>query len=125
MKWWFRKRINMTPPEKFAADFKDYPVAITTYDAVDPRMVACNKAHEKLTGYSMKDVIGKNPRIFRSDHQIEKRYIKITNALINDDFYTGIIQNKKPDGSIYDIRLSIFGVIIDGSKYFLSIKMPL
>lgn len=115
----------MTSPEKFAAGFKDYPVAITTYDPEEPKMVACNKAHEKLTGYKMSEVVGKNPRIFRSTLHTDERYKAIKNALRNDDFYTGIIQNQKPDGSVYDIRLSIFGVIIDGEKYYLSVKLPL
>lgn len=109
-------------PQEFADNIKSYAAAITTWNADEPVIVAANKKHAEFTGYSISECVGKSPRMFQGpDTDIEIRH-NIKSALLHNDFFDGTVTNHKKDGKSYSFRLSIFGIVIAGERYYLAIK---
>src|SRR5574338_515142 len=85
------------------------PVLITTREA---DIVYANPAWEKLTGYSLKDVLEKNPRVLKSDKTPSTVYTKMWwNLLHKKPFTTEKLVNKKKNGTEYQLRSSIYPVL--------------
>lgn len=115
----WRKR---NPVQEFADKFTSLPVAITSYSSTEPVILAANKRHEELTGYKKERCLYNTPRMFQGPLTDPDTRKSIKHALINDDYYNGIVVNHKPSGEIYKIRLTIVGVIINGEKYYMATK---
>ena len=95
---------------------------ICNYDVNNPYIIAANKAHERLTGYSREEVIGKLPTMFQghlTDMQTDQ-YIKT--ALQEADYFSGGMINYHKSGIPRPIDMFICGVLIDSSKYYCCIK---
>ncbi len=60
-----------------------------------------NPAFEKISGYTCEEVIGKNPRILKSDLQDITIYPKLWKTLTDGEIWRGRFINKKKDGEIY------------------------
>lgn len=73
-------------------------VLITNKDA---QIEYINDTALKLTGYSMKEIIGKNPRIFHSGRTKKSVYQDLWNTLQKGDTWKGEFINKKKTGEIY------------------------
>ncbi|MDP3358124.1 MAG: response regulator [Lutibacter sp.] len=83
-----------------------------------------NKKFEEVTGYSQKEVIGKNPRILKSGHQGNELYSDLWKTITSGKDWFGELLNKKKDGSIYWEQASISSIINDKGKItnFLAVK---
>lgn len=66
-----------------------------------------NPAMEKLTGYSSAEVIGKTPRIWKSEQQNPLFYTKMWQTIRTGQTWRGELVNKRKDGSLYDVLLTI------------------
>lgn len=66
-----------------------------------------NTAFTRLTGYSAEEVIGKNPRIFKSGFQSADFYRNLWNTILEGKEWRGELKNKRKDGSLYYEELSI------------------
>lgn len=79
---------------------KNAPVAVIITDAlgnieyVNPRFV-------EMTGYAQAELLGKNPRILKSDQHTAEFYEHFWATLNSGVVWTGEIQNKRRDGSLY------------------------
>jgi len=60
-----------------------------------------NPAFEKMTGYSREEVLEKNPRLLKSGRQTDAFYAEMWNILLSGKTWSGRVENKKKDGSIY------------------------
>lgn len=60
-----------------------------------------NGAFTRLTGYTLDEVIGKNPRIFNSGQQSQEFYQKFWAALIEQGHWAGEVWNRRKNGEIY------------------------
>lgn len=69
-----------------------------------------NPAFTKVTGYSPKEVIGKNPRILKSGRQNELFYKNMWNSINQNNHWHGEIWNRRKNGEIYPEWLSISAV---------------
>lgn len=88
------------------------PILITTKDV---KIIFANPAWEKLTGYTLEEVRGKNPKLMQSGKTPKSIYKKLWKALLKkQSFSCEEVINKRKDGSTYQIHCSIFPVIIDG-----------
>jgi diguanylate cyclase (GGDEF)-like protein/PAS domain S-box-containing protein len=76
-------------------------------DAPGPEIVYVNKAFTELTGYSVEDVIGKNPRILQSDGTDEETIKKIRHGLEQQVPVRVTIKNYSKTGEEYWLDLSI------------------
>ncbi|MEJ2613916.1 MAG: PAS domain S-box protein [Ignavibacteriaceae bacterium] len=60
-----------------------------------------NPKFEEVTGYRLKEVIGKNPRILSSGLKRPKEYKKLWDTITNGNDWIGEFQNKKKSGEFY------------------------
>ncbi|MGR9014435.1 MAG: EAL domain-containing protein [Gammaproteobacteria bacterium] len=73
----------------------------------DNCIIRCNKACEQLTGFSAEELIGQNPRIFRSDYQDDYFYKQMWQSINDEGFWQGEVWNKHKDGSVFPGWLTI------------------
>ena len=76
------------------------------------RIVAVNPAFTRLTGYTMAEVVGKNPSVLASGHANPDFYARMWHALTTQDTWEGEIWDKRKNGTIYPKWL-IISVIRD------------
>lgn len=82
------------------------PEAVVITDT-NPHIVYINPAFEKLTGYKLSELKGKNPRILKSGKTPLRVYQKLYRALTQGkSFTTREVINKRKDGSLYQIDAS-------------------
>jgi diguanylate cyclase (GGDEF)-like protein/PAS domain S-box-containing protein len=72
-----------------------------------------NKAVEKISGYSKKELIGQNPRIFKSGDVPEERYKELWDAILSGRSFSAMIRNRKKTGEIFEIYHTITPVTDD------------
>ena len=70
-----------------------------------------NKAFEKITGYSQKEVLGKTPAVLKSDLHNREFYTNLYKNLKKDGVWIGEIRNKHKNGNIYNEHLIIQSVL--------------
>jgi len=75
-----------------------------------------NPAFERVTGYSRKEVLGRNPRILQSGQHAPVFYQKIWKVLTDGETWSGQLVNRKKDGSVYTEEATISPVIDENGK---------
>lgn len=70
-----------------------------------------NSAFEMVTGYSLEEVRGKNPRILHSGKQEASYYAQMWNDIKTKGVWRGEIWNKRKSGEIYPELLSIASIV--------------
>ena len=73
-------------------------VMITNSDGI---VEYVNTSFEKVTGYNFDDIVGKNPRILKSDNHQEEFYKKLWDSISKGNKWQGEILNKKKDGTLF------------------------
>lgn len=89
-----------------AAVFRTSHEALMVTDAHGD-IISVNPAFTRLTGYTIEDVIGRNPRILSSGRHSRLFYAELWQALIGSGTWTGSITNRRRDGNVYVQRSSI------------------
>lgn len=70
-------------------------------------IVKVNQAFCTAMGYAKEDILGKNPRIFKSGHQDKKFGDELWNDLKVKGSWSGEVYNKKANGDIIPLRSTI------------------
>jgi len=73
-----------------------------------------NPAFERITGYHRDEVIGKNPRILKSGRQGPSFYKELWETLKRGDVWSGVFQNLRKDGTLYEEE-AVISPVRDGS----------
>ena len=91
---------------------------------IDGNMQWVNPAYEKLTGYSMQEAIGNNPRILNSGKQDDKFFSKLWDTILSGNNWHNELYNKHKSGKIYLEEQSITPVFDDNGNitHFIAIK---
>lgn len=89
-----------------AFEIKD-PILITDANA---NIVRANKMFSHVSGYSLEELIGQNPRILNSGRQSKAFYEKMWQQLLRTGFWSGEIRNKNKEGHVNPCRLTITAV---------------
>lgn len=95
--------------QQAAAVFTYAREAIMITDAFGT-IVDVNAAFTRITGYRREEVIGQNPRILSSGRQDAAFYQAMWDALINEGHWSGEIWNRRKDGGIYAVLLTISAI---------------
>jgi PAS domain S-box-containing protein len=61
-----------------------------------------NPAFEKVSGYQRDEVIGKNPRLLKSEKHDRDYYQAMWNTLTQGEVWTGTFINKRKDGELFE-----------------------
>ncbi|MCF8358983.1 MAG: PAS domain S-box protein [Prolixibacteraceae bacterium] len=61
----------------------------------------CNAAVAKISGYSREELIGQNPRIFKSGNKTKAEYKALWNTIMAGKVWEGEFRNKKKNGALY------------------------
>lgn len=92
-----------------AAVFEHTSDAIIVADG-SGRILAVNKAFTDITGYRADEVIGKNPRILKSERQDKEFYRHLWDSLEKDGNWRGEIWDRKKSGEIFPVWENISAV---------------
>jgi len=77
---------------------------------LDGNITYVNPAFEKTTGYKLKEAIGQNPRILKTEKHDKDFYKELWNTIIAGNTWHGEFYNKKKDGSFYYEEAVIFPI---------------
>jgi PAS domain S-box-containing protein len=77
-----------------------------------------NPAFTQLTGYTLDEVIGKNPRLMQSGRHDEKFYRQMWHGVLNEGHWRGEIWDKRKNGELFAKLVNIIALRRkDGSLY--------
>lgn len=76
----------------------------------DERIIEVNPTLCQLTGFAREELIGKTPRVFHSGLQDVVYYQIMWKALLEQGQWRSELWNRRPDGSLYAVRLNISAV---------------
>ena len=90
-------------------------IAATAFESQEGMMVTdasnnilrVNSAFTAISGYSAEEVVGKNPRIFKSDRHAADFYTDMWESINNTGTWKGEIWNQRKSGEIYPEHLTI------------------
>ncbi len=101
------------------------PIVITTskLDKPHPKILYCNNAFERLSGYKFDEVYGKSPRILQGKKTQRRVLDHLRACLEKGEFFEGTTVNYKKDGAEYYVEWNISPIEKDGKlKYFMAIQ---
>jgi diguanylate cyclase (GGDEF)-like protein/PAS domain S-box-containing protein len=82
----------------------------------DGTIISVNQAFTEITGYSVDEAVGRNPRIKRSDRHDTEFYKQMWQAVIQDGRWQGEVWNQRKDGEVYPEWLTISEVRDDDGE---------
>ncbi|WP_022850270.1 EAL domain-containing protein [Limisalsivibrio acetivorans] len=93
--------------ELFHEIFENSIEAISITDK-DANIIQINNSFTEVTGYTEEEVLGKNPRILKSDRHSDEFYERMWNAINREGRWSGEIWNRRKTGEAYPEWLNIF-----------------
>ncbi|MDH5542264.1 MAG: PAS domain S-box protein [Nitrospinota bacterium] len=83
-----------------------------------------NPSCEKITGYTEDELLGKNPRIFKSGLESKETYEEMWKMLSAGRVWRGELVNKRKNGELYNEEMTICPILDDGGNVtnFVAIK---
>ncbi len=76
------------------------PISIMVTDT-SGAITYVNPAFTKITGYKNHEVLGENPRIFKSGNQPESFYVELWETILAGKIWHGELKNKRKNGEIF------------------------
>lgn len=106
-----------------AAALKAAANAILITD-VEGAITWVNPAFTDLTGYTLEEVLGKNPSIQNSGKQDREFYRELWNTILSGQVWRGDMVNRRKDGSFYNEEQTITPVLNEAGEliHFIAIK---
>jgi len=77
----------------------------------DGKIQAVSESFTRLTGYLKENVIGKNPRIWKSHSYTPIFYKRMWDSILTRGRWEGELWNKRKDGSHYLMKVNIFSIL--------------
>ncbi len=102
-----------------AAKSSDWWFLITD---IDGNILFVNETVEEISSYKREELIGQNPRIFKSGLHNQKFYEELWGKLLKGEIVDVVIANRRKDGTIFHIQDKIIPVELPGGiKRFVAI----
>ena len=74
---------------------------------VEGNIVAFNTAASRITGYEEKEILGQNPRLWKSNRHDPSFYEEIWQTVDETMFWSGEIWNRRKNGEVYPCQMTI------------------
>ena len=83
-------------------------IVVTDTQLADNPIIYVNSGYEKITGYSGKEVIGKNGRFLQGEETNKLELDKLRETIANKEEYQGLLLNYRKDGTTFwnELRVS-------------------
>ena len=96
-------------------------IVITDRDA---NIIYANPAFERITGYSLEEVVGQNPRILQSGKTEPEVFKNMWQTLVAKKNWRGYFYNKRKNGSLYEEEVSISPLLDNERKisHYVAVK---
>jgi PAS domain S-box-containing protein len=94
---------------KLSQAVKQSPASVVITDTLG-NIEYVNPKFTLLTGYSLQEVLGKNPRFLKSDHTSPEEYVQLWKTIESGNEWRGEFQNKRKNGSLYWEQASISSI---------------
>lgn len=116
-------RQQMRESKKFQSAVEASNDAVVITDP-DGHIIYVNSAWTRLTGYTAKEVLGKNPRILKSGSTDPRAYDALWSTIhAGKTFATDELLNRRKDGSLYYADISIYPIMESGTiLYFVGVQ---
>jgi len=75
-----------------------------------------NPSFEKLTGWRVTDIVGRTPAVLSSGRHRPDFFHRMWTTLSRGDVYGGEVTNRRPDGALYTIDLTITRMTCDDAQ---------
>ena len=75
-----------------------------------------NKAFEQMSGYTQEEVLGKNPKVLKSDYHDRKFYVNMWHDIIHKGYWEGEIWDRKKTGEVYPKWMRITSLKTSGNR---------
>ena len=79
-------------------------------------IIRANESILRMSGYSIEDLVGQDPRIFRSDYHDAKFYQKMWEQITTKGFWEGEIWDRRKTGEVYPKWMSITTITDSNGK---------
>jgi len=116
-------KLSHEKAHKFQQIIEQLPVSIVVTDILG-NIEYVNPKFTEITGYFDNEVIGKNPRILKSDKTPEEYYSNIWDTILSKKEWRGEFINKKKNGELYR-DFTVISAITDIAEtitHFIAIK---
>ncbi|MDE2277720.1 MAG: EAL domain-containing protein [Burkholderiales bacterium] len=99
------------------------PVSVLVVD-LDGRIAFANPKVEQITGYRREELLGQNPRLFKSGQTPEEVYRQLWAALAGGTVWQGELCNRRKDGSLFWEHASISPIVDETGRTisYLAVK---
>ena len=91
---------NVDRIRKLSRVVEESPIAVLITDA-DGKIEYVNSSLLKISGYSLHEVIGQNPRMFKSGESPQEYYENLWGTLSAGSEWRGVFLNKRKNGDLY------------------------
>ncbi|MFO0651692.1 MAG: PAS domain S-box protein [Polyangiales bacterium] len=83
-----------------------------------------NSRFTQLTGYTLDDVRGKNPRILQSGETPREEYSKLWSTISRGETWHGEFHNRRKDGTLYWEKATVAPIVGEGDQitHYLAVK---
>jgi diguanylate cyclase (GGDEF)-like protein/PAS domain S-box-containing protein len=99
------------------------PVSVIMTD-IEGNIEYVNSTFQKVTGYQASEVIGKNPRILKSENTTQALFRDLWKAITSGHSWQGELQNRKKNGLLFWERAYVAPVVDDAGNttHYLAVK---
>ena len=82
----------------------------------DGNIISVNPAFSEITGFSQEELIGKNPRVIKSNKHNTLFYEKLWNMITSGSFYQEEIWNRRKSGDVFLVKETISPIKNENSE---------
>lgn len=107
----------------FSAAVEQSPVSVVITD-LGGNIVYGNESMQRVTGYRLDEVIGRNASIFQSGETSVETYQKLWETIQAGNYWTADLRNRRKNGELYWERVKIAPIQDDGNvtTHYLGLK---
>jgi PAS domain S-box-containing protein len=85
----------------------DQTVESIVFTDIRGTILYVNQGFEKMTGYSRQEVLGRNPRLLKSESHSDAFFKEMWNTITRGEVWHGQFTNRRKDGTLYDEEATI------------------